>query len=605
MFTHHKVSPSTPYFIQTRVLFIFLFSLFTACKPDSPAPKTRQISQQASIAKTVTQSNPTTARDTTYSNIRLSDYVGPDACAECHKENHQNWRNHPHSRMNAIASEETILGDFSRATLSYGGQKAVFRKQDDQFLVEYFKEEELLRQFRITRVIGWRYEQDYVGFQVQGPEDKNDPIYQREIRLGFSYALDRQQWFPQSYLEPTEYPGSEYLPDGRLRHDPFQPTTVAFNQRCARCHNTYPYDLRLYKIYTPDGMLSGFPPGPGAEQSVIQDLAKQAGDQKYLTETTLPKDRLVTVGISCESCHFGGREHAKLGKDIRFVPTHPQLANWTPDHKNARKNPDVINAICRQCHHSGADAPDNWPDGSAGVNSMEAIEQDRGGCANEIKCTDCHNTHISGPKAGSPDRPEHVQTCLTCHDQYQSVQAANAHSRHTPDQASCLDCHMPRIVQGFGAYNRTHRIASPTDPKILATGMPNACNLCHLDKPLTWTQNQIEKIWGKKVPLSQTLTRYFGQNLERPTGDAWLAHPVPNLRLVTAGAYAHSPWAKEKLPQLISALNETNAYTRYGYLQNIEKILGHKIPNNEYTITGPPELRAQQIEKLRQKYVSQ
>lgn len=219
--------------------------------------------------------------------------------------------------MNMIATEETVLGDFSRVALYYGDRKAVFRKQKNQFLVEYFREEQLLRQFRISRVIGWRYEQDYVGFQTRGPEPANDPVYENEIRLGFSYSVNRRQWFPQSYLEPTEYPGSEYNSDGTFRHDPFIPTHIAFNERCARCHNT----------------------------------------------------------------------------------------------------------------------------------------------------------HISGPKAGTPDLEKHLNTCVECHQDIQSAQSAqseNGHSQHTPGQASCLDCHMPRIVQGFGLTNRSshlsHRHAQCVQP---------------------------------------------------------------------------------------------------------------------------------------------
>ncbi|MFT5370294.1 MAG: hypothetical protein ACI8V2_005276 [Candidatus Latescibacterota bacterium] len=579
-------------------------TLFTSCtqNPNPPAQTATQTSTD-SLIPTPTQKQ--TKGDSTYSNIRPSDYVGPEACAECHQENYASWQQHPHSRMNMLATEETVLGNFDRATLTYGNRKAVFRKQNGQFFIEYFSEEQLLRQFRISRVIGWRYEQNYVGFQTHGPEPANDPIYKNEIRLGFSYSVNRQQWFPQSYLEPTEYPGSEHKPDGSFRHDPFAPTTVAFNERCARCHNTYPYDLRLYKIFTPDGILSGFPPGPGLEEHVIKALAEQAGDQDYLTEEALPIDRLVTVGISCESCHFGGREHAKDAKEIRFVPTHPLLNKWTPDYKGARKKPEVVNAICRQCHHSGASAKDNWPDGSAAVNSMESIEQDRGGCVNEMRCTHCHNTHIVGPKAGSPDLKKHLNTCVECHQELQSAQAANAHSRHTAEQASCLDCHMPRIVQGFGLTNRTHRIASPTDPQILATGMPNACNLCHLDKSLGWTHNQLQKTWGKNVTMSRSLTKQFGTQLERPAGEAWLTHPVPLVRLVAADSYAHSKWGTEKLPDLIASLNETNAYNRYGFLQNIEKILGHKLSEEEYTITGTPQLRAKQVKGLLTKYTPQ
>ena len=32
----------------------------------------------------------------------------------------------------------------------------------------------------------------------------------------------------------------------------------------------------------------------------------------------LDPDKQASLGISCEACHFGGREHAELKKDIRY-----------------------------------------------------------------------------------------------------------------------------------------------------------------------------------------------------------------------------------------------------------------------------------------------
>lgn len=530
-----------------------------------------------------------------YSNIRFEDYVGPEECGNCHLENYTSWKQHPHSRMNQLATAAAILGDFSGTSIDYGGRRAVFRREADDFFVEHFDGDTLLRRIRVTRVIGWRYEQDYVGVQVLGPEPLHDPLYSEETRIRFSWSLDRRRWLPQSYLEPTEYPGSEYLADGSLRHDPFAAERLPFNERCARCHNTYPYDLRLYRIFSEDGMVSGFPPG-ALDRDVVHALARETGDTRLLTTQRLPLERFVTIGISCESCHFGGREHAVDGSTpIRFVPTHPLLAGWTPDHHNARKNPAVINSICRQCHHSGVSAPDNWPDGSASVNSMEAAEQDRGACAGAIRCTLCHNTHVSGPPAGSPDRSEHLAACVECHQDKRLPAAARTHGRHDPDQASCLDCHMPRIVQGFTGYNRSHRISSPSEPRILATGMPNACNLCHLEKSLAWTRDALENGWGTRVELSQSLAPRFGTDYEHPAGLAWLQHPSSMVRTVAAGAYARSTLGPSALPALTSHLEEPNAYVRMRFLLAVERILGRRLSDEEYSLTGDPALRRAQI----------
>ena len=533
-----------------------------------------------------------------YSNILPTDYVGPETCGECHEENYAHWQRHPHSKMNALANTETVLGDFSGISLEYGDGRAVFSRVGKDFVVEYFRAGKFERKFKIMRVIGWRYEQDYVAVQIEGPEPADDLLYREEIRLRFSYSLEKRRWFPQSYMEPTEYQGAEYLANSRLRYDPFTPDRVSFNKRCSRCHNTYPYDLRLYKMYTADGMLSGFAPGPGLSPQVVKALATEQDDLDLLGAEGLPVERFVTVGISCESCHFGGREHAENAREIRFVPTHPLLEKWTPAHEGAREKAAIVNSICRQCHHSGVSAKDNWPDGSASVNSMEAVEMDRGACQGELRCTHCHSTHEKGQDAGAADRKEHIEACLGCHGELRESAALRAHSRHPAEQASCLDCHMPRIVQGFSVYNRTHRISSPNEREILATGMPNACNLCHLDKSLLWARDELAKGWGKRVELSPLLAKQFGPGLKRAAGDAWLEHPFSMARTVAAGAYARSGLGAAALPKLLAHLNEDNAYVRMRFLQDIEHIIGRELTSEEYDVMAPPAERRKQVEHL-------
>ena len=166
--------------------------------------------------------------------------------------------------------------------------------------------------------------------------------------------------------------GTEYQNDGGLRHNAFVPDREPFTARCIHCHNTYPYEQRLYAVDSPG--LVGFHSAP---KEAVKKLRSRIPISSLLDQpdtNSLPTRELVTVGISCESCHFGGREHSKdVKKKIRFVLSHPLLAGWTPDHIDARKNPIVINAICRQCHFSTSAS---WPDGSAMVNSMESLEQD-------------------------------------------------------------------------------------------------------------------------------------------------------------------------------------------------------------------------------------
>lgn len=573
MFSTKRVSGSVGGSGPGFLLAVLIAPAFS-CAPDDPGPRR-------------SASSPSAAEP--YSNLLSEDYVGPETCRKCHPQNHARWNEHPHSRMNALADEGAVLGDFSGARLPYAEGEAVFRKQDGRFLVEYFRKGRKSRAFKVTRTIGWRYLQEYVGVQIEGPEPADDVLYREETRLKFGYVLKDKRWLPQCYLDaPDNEP--EYREDGRPRYDPFDPERTPFNQRCIHCHNTYPYELRLYS----SERLLGFPPAPAAGIEAL--LRTRPAYREQQSNSVLPPRSLVTVGISCESCHFGGREHSKdPRKAMRFVPTHPALAKWAPDFRNAGKNPAVVNSICRQCHFSGGAS---WADGAALLNSMESIEQDRGACATQLSCTACHNPHLVGPRAGAPDRPERVAACTQCHDPLRPPEAARAHARHDPAAVSCLDCHMPRIVHGFDAMNRTHRISSPSDPKILASGMANACNLCHLDRSLAWTRDEIEKGWGRRVELPRSLEEVFGTRHEKPAGEAWLAQPFGTLQVVAGAAYARSSSAKKALPKLLRALDEPNAYLRTRALQNVELALGARLDEREFNLTGPPEVRREQIERL-------
>ena len=68
---------------------------------------------------------------------------------------------------------------------------------------------------------------------------------------------------------------------------------------------------------------------------------------------------------------------------------------------------------------------------------------------------------------------------------------------HEPDGADetsggivrecCYNCHMPYTSYGLLKALRSHQITGPSVTTSVQTGRPNACNACHLDKPLGWT----------------------------------------------------------------------------------------------------------------------
>ena len=87
--------------------------------------------------------------------------------------------------------------------------------------------------------------------------------------------------------------------------------------------------------------------------------------------------------------------------------------------------------------------------------------------------------------------------------------------------------------------------------------------------------------------------------------DSWLAHPNGMLRAVVGAAYARSPLGKQALPRLLKLLDEPNAYLRTRSLQNVERVLGRRLSEKEYSLTGPPVQRRRQVQRLLKRYSGQ
>jgi len=517
------------------------------------------------------------------SNIHRGDYVGPSACRGCHEEKHAAWSAHPHSRMNQDASPEAVLGDFSGVRVDYGDGYARFDRSGDAFFVTLVQGG-ARRRYRVTRTVGSRFTQMYVGVLVEGPEPPGDPAYRTEGKLPFGYWLRLERWLPEVYFDSDTPP--EYRPDGTFALPVTGTHTRAtWTENCIYCHNTYPYEERLLA----GRGATGFPAG---DLTLTERPERPAGGVPGLDP-----DRLVTLGISCESCHFGQREHAVLGADPAFLPVSPALEfpKATPERiAGAREDPYVVNGICRQCHFSRGVSP--YPNGAGTWNAREAVDLDLGACAGRAKCTDCHDPHVASPPGGGPDRALHLAACLDCHPAYAEPDAQAAHARHDPAAVSCLDCHMPRIVQGLEAVVRTHHISAPGDPRMLGAGAPNACNLCHLDRSLRWTLDALAVGWGvERTPAPGWAAAYGG--LDRPVGEAWLASDAPIVRLVAADAWSRAAPSRA-LPRLLPALDDPVAVNRMFALFAVERALGRRLTREEYDPLLPPAGRHRQLDAL-------
>jgi hypothetical protein len=534
-------------------------------------------------------------RAVTYSNILPGDYVGPDACRQCHAQKYRLWQQHPHRRMNQLPAKDTVQGDFDGAVLELTGGKVQFSADGDSYRMTVIRGQRFFRSYRVTRTVGTRYIQFYIGVQTQGPEPAGHDVYTEHL-LPFAWWCTLGRWLPKHYCDLN---GPEELVAGVPQEQGVDKLTDVrrWTDQCVCCHNTVPYTYRA-----PHALFAGFPDATvalavGPLSSVLSDDIAVVGSLpsfQSITHNLDPDRHLVTLGISCEACHFGGREHAQGGGKIAFLPTsaYLKMTNHRPDRPlaDSRKSPATLTGICTQCHAANVAL---FPGGQAKCNSREAIDFQGGACASRMTCVHCHEPHTAGPPEAVATNPSHLAACVGCHPRYADPAQAAAHSLHRAAKVDCLDCHMPRQTLGLDALVRTHRIALPVTEEAAAGGLANACNLCHLDKSVRWTLSEYERGWGRTI-----VPRADWEGADRPAGEVWLHSPDPALRWIAGQSYARSPLGKAALPDLIRALNDPEPVNRVFAARAVEAVRGRKLAPVDFEVTAPPRTRAGQIRKL-------
>lgn len=535
----------------------------------------------------------------TSSNVLPADYAGPAACARCHRRKHELWSAHPHSRMNQLPGPASVAGDFSGPPLRLPGAEVAFSCEGGVYRMAVSRGGEPVRRYEVTRTVGSRFMQFYIGVEREGPEPPGHPVY-REHMLPFAYWISLGRWLPKAYFDADgaeELSGGVPLVEGVDHIRDVRPYSAV----CMNCHNTFSYAYRIF-----DPMFVGFPDarvgavvGPLSERlSTEVPVRPTAASFQGLNGRLDPDRHLVTLGISCESCHFGCREHAEQGGAVHFLPTSPyvRLTPRDPDRPltDSRKDAATVNGICAQCHSGNVRF---FPNCAAQGNSREALDFAKGACASKLRCVSCHEPHTAGPPSGGPDRPEHNALCATCHPAYADPARAAAHAGHPAAAGvTCLDCHMPRYTLGLDEVVRTHRIAVPVEQSMVSAASANGCNLCHPDRSLRWTVGEVQRLWGRHLSLPETGPA--ADAVDRPLGEVWLESPDAALRLVAGQAYARLPSGGAKLPDVLRALNDPEPINRVFALKAAGRIRGRKLDPADYELTAPPAERARQVGRL-------
>jgi hypothetical protein len=221
----------------------------------------------------------------------------------------------------------------------------------------------------------------------------------------------------------------------------------------------------------------------------------------------------------CGQCHgihhfvAEGAHERWLHEGFEFRPGADLLARDTLLRGTAERNTAALRAFLEK--EPAKLAEYFWSDGQVRVSGREynglldSPCHARGEGERRLSCLSCHELHVSKERveAGWPadqlrvgmDGPE---ACLGCHPSFRAPETWQAHTRHAAGStgSDCLNCHMPYTTYGLTKAIRSHTITSPRVAESLATGRPNACNQCHLDRSLGWAAERLAEWFGQERP---------------------------------------------------------------------------------------------------------
>lgn len=386
-------------------------------------------------------------------------YVEEKVCGECHPRQVQDWTGSHHERAMQPATDQTVLGDFNNAEFTQKGITSRFFKQAGKFLVHTEGEAGQMADFEVPYTFGVEPLQQYLIARPGG----------RLHNLPIAWDTEGHRWF---HLSPDEH-----LTPG----DPFHWTGLyqTWNVMCAECHST-----NLRKNYDP-------------------------ATNAYETAWS-------AVNVGCQACHGPGGRHLAFAREQTQETARPPDGNRGLlvgfDAQDAHGQVDAC-ARCHSRHHRiGEDDSPSLPLLDALVPEVlrQGLYHADGQILGEVfeygsflqskmyqagvRCTDCHDPHNLKLKAAGN------ALCGQCH-QAQAYDAP-AHHFHRPGSAgaSCVNCHMPAKTYMVIDARRDHGLRVPRPDLSVKLGTPNACSLCHADRPAQWAADAVASWYGSKPP---------------------------------------------------------------------------------------------------------
>ena len=333
-------------------------------------------------------------------------YAGDSSCLGCHKDESESYIRTSHHFTSFLAGAHPLPGSFREGSNVVVIRDAKSGSGNPGLL------------FRMDEKDGKAYETAVMGFapHVETETESIDLIIGSGKR-GQSYlywAGDALYQLPISYWsDGGKWINSPSYTDGTANF------TRPIDPRCLECHATYIRPVTegpKVNRYDRDTVVPGIScetcHGPGAEHAsdmrARSSLSAYDTPDKILNPVKFPRERQIDL---CALCHNGAAGE-EIAPAFSYLPGEPLEEHVAPGHAPQPEHMDV---------HG---------------NQVGLLQRSRCYLASpSMTCSTCHNVH-------APERPAATYSakCLTCHEWKSCGMSAKLGSSIT---RNCIDCHMP------------------------------------------------------------------------------------------------------------------------------------------------------------------
>jgi predicted CXXCH cytochrome family protein len=449
-----------------------------------------------------------------------ANFVGSEACASCHQTEADLWHKSQHRLAMQHATDNSVLGDFSDASIDYYGVHSRFFHRDGKYLVETDGPDGKLATFEVKYTFGLDPLQQYL---IEFPDGRLQAL---------SLAWDTR---------PKQQGGQRWFhlyPDEEIKHDDILHWTKLnqnWNFMCAECHST-----GVHKNY-------------------------DARNDRFATTWS-------EISVGCEACHGQGSRHVTWARDQQswwpFAKQHDrakgllvriderQSIAWRhdPSTGNPKRNfpPALVRKeveTCGRCHARRSEFSEDWIPGRwlSDTHAVSPLTRDLyyadGQMRDEVynygsfkqskmfaagvTCSDCHEPHAAQLRAPV------ASVCLQCHAPEKYAAASHSHHANVDPPVDCASCHMPARTYMSVDRRHDHSFRVPRPDVSAKLGTPNVCTDCHADKSPEWAATAIESWHG---PNRDGFQKY-GQAFHA----AWSDQPNAETLLATVASDAETP----------------------------------------------------------------